>query len=108
MEGHTYISICPSKLFYHIPCPGCGTSRACILWIHGHMEDAVKMNPNVLFAISYIVIYPILLLYDILTRRFHMYIIFKRMMHILGLKACFIPLLLMELIIWIRNIICGI
>ncbi|MDY3288265.1 MAG: DUF2752 domain-containing protein [Bacteroidaceae bacterium] len=107
MEGHTHISVCPSKMFYHIPCPGCGTSRACILWIHGHVADAIKMNPNVLLAISYLVIYPMTLLYDILTRKFRMYIIFKRMIRIMGWKACFIPLLLVELAIWIRNIICG-
>ena len=49
-----------------------------------------------------------ILLYDILTRKFRMYIIFKRMTRIMGWKACFIPLLLVELAIWIRNIICGI
>ena len=35
-EGQSGLVVCPSKLIYHIPCPGCGMTRATLLVIHGH------------------------------------------------------------------------
>ena len=61
-EGQTCIAVCPSKLFYGLPCPGCGTTRATLQLLHGNLLAAVRLNPNCLLAAAFLLFYPLLLL----------------------------------------------
>lgn len=54
------ITLCPTKLLFGIPCPGCGMTRACLLLLHGDILEAIKMNPNILIAFPFIVGVPLL------------------------------------------------
>ena len=35
---------CPLAALYHIPCPGCGMTRAVVLLFHGRIGDSLRMN----------------------------------------------------------------
>jgi hypothetical protein len=35
---------CPLAALYHIPCPGCGMTRAILLLAAGHVRDSLRMN----------------------------------------------------------------
>jgi hypothetical protein len=35
---------CPLAALYHIPCPGCGMTRAILLLASGHVRDSLRMN----------------------------------------------------------------
>ena len=35
---------CPLAALYHIPCPGCGMTRALVLLARGHVEASLQMN----------------------------------------------------------------
>jgi hypothetical protein len=35
---------CPLAALYHIPCPGCGMTRAIALLATGHVRDSFRMN----------------------------------------------------------------
>jgi hypothetical protein len=35
---------CPLAALYHIPCPGCGMTRAMLLLLTGHVEASLRMN----------------------------------------------------------------
>ena len=44
--GIISVTICPLKLLFHIPCPGCGITRASGLLLKGQFFDAFILNPN--------------------------------------------------------------
>jgi hypothetical protein len=35
---------CPIKAVLGIPCPGCGLSRACALWLHGQWQASLQAH----------------------------------------------------------------
>ena len=53
------ITICPTKLVWHIPCPTCGVTRAFLLTAHGRFADALSMNINVLLLVPAYIIFPL-------------------------------------------------
>ena len=86
--GIISVTICPLKLLFHIPCPGCGITRASGLLLQGQIIDAVMMNPNVLIVLPYIAIFPLLLFIRI---KYHLDYITK-ILSLLNLKKVYIPL----------------
>jgi hypothetical protein len=36
---------CSFAQVFHIPCPGCGMTRAGLLLLHGHWWESLRMNP---------------------------------------------------------------
>ena len=53
------ITVCPTKLVWHIPCPTCGVTRAFLLTAHGRFAEALQMNINVLLLFPAYIIFPI-------------------------------------------------
>jgi hypothetical protein len=104
-EGQMNVVVCPSKLLFHIPCPGCGITRATILFLQGNVLDALSLNPNVIFSIGYLFVFPFLLGYDIVTRKKITYKVFDIVNSILKIKWIFISFSIFESIVWIHNII---
>ena len=102
--GIISVTICPLKLLFHIPCPGCGITRASGLLLKGQFFDAFTLNPNVLIVLPCIAIYPFLLFIRI--KYHHDYISY--VLSLLELKKIYIPLAIAEVLIWIHNIIIGI
>ena len=43
-----------------IPCPGCGLTRACLLWLKGEGLAAVQMHPLALPAMLLIATFPLM------------------------------------------------
>lgn len=104
-EGQAGIIVCPSKLLYHIPCPGCGITRATLRFLHFDIKGALLMNPNVIFSITFLFICPIILLIDWNGKKD----IFSRLYNNIELlfhkKVIWIPFLIIEILIWFHNII---
>ena len=61
------IPLCPFKLFTTLPCPGCGGIRAANALLHGHVLEALYINPLSCILIVYIALLPFVYLYDKLT-----------------------------------------
>jgi len=40
--------VCPTALFFGIPCPGCGLTRATLALLHGDVGTALRLHPLVL------------------------------------------------------------
>ena len=53
MAFHT---ICPMQLFFGLPCPGCGLTRAFILAAGGHFVRAYYMHPF-LYGLGFLVLW---------------------------------------------------
>lgn len=52
--GSEGLVICPMRRFLHIPCPGCGLTRASMRLIDGDIAGAMEMNYNVVFVALFI------------------------------------------------------
>lgn len=51
--------ICPLKWIAHVPCPGCGATRAFLLTLQGQWLGALKINPMGFFlAFAAVLIFP--------------------------------------------------
>jgi len=50
VDPHITLLPCLFKSVFHIPCPGCGMTRAFILLGHFRFQEALSMNINGIFA----------------------------------------------------------
>jgi hypothetical protein len=48
---YSFYPQCPIHQYLGILCPGCGTTRALAALLHGHMLDALRLNPLTTIAI---------------------------------------------------------
>jgi len=39
------LPLCPMASLLHIPCPGCGMTRATLAAVHGHFADSFRVHP---------------------------------------------------------------
>ena len=56
--------VCPFKYVTGIPCPGCGGTRAFFALVHGHIAEAVMINPLSVLVIVFALIAPVWLFAD--------------------------------------------
>ncbi|WP_367279911.1 DUF2752 domain-containing protein [Bacteroides sp.] len=99
---------CLSKLFFHLPCPGCGTTRGIFMFLHGQPLDAFCMNPNSFLVLLALLVMTVLLLTDAFTRGNRLYRLYINVDKLLHNKFLLFPFLFFELLIWGRNIYIGI
>lgn len=104
-EGQMNVVVCPSKLLFHLPCPGCGVTRATMLFLRGHIVEALSLNLNVIFSIGFICIFPILLCCDMIMRKTITHQVWCKIDSVLKIKWVFFLFCIFELYIWIHNII---
>jgi hypothetical protein len=44
-DRYSFYPSCPIYLYLHVQCPGCGTTRALSALVHGHLTEALHLNP---------------------------------------------------------------
>jgi len=49
-------SVCPSKILFGLPCPGCGLTRAALLMLGGDIIGSLRMNPILPFLFVYAIL----------------------------------------------------
>jgi hypothetical protein len=67
--GVVYFQIpiaCPFKAITGIPCPGCGGTRAFIALLHGHIWEAITINPLSVLLILCLLVAPVWVFVDCL------------------------------------------
>lgn len=98
------ILLCPTKLLFDIPCPGCGMTRAVNLLMSGDIGGALMMNPNIIIVAFLFVLAPLLLICQIFTKRNFI----GRINYRLDTPLFLVPFMLFEVFVWIYNIYRGI
>jgi hypothetical protein len=104
-QGQMTIVVCPSKLLYHIPCPGCGITRSTLLFIRGYYIDSLKLNPNVLLSICFVLGFPIVVIFEIITGKRTLLLFYKYLTQKLQNRVILTIFLIFEIIVWIHNIL---
>lgn len=92
--------ICPTKLIWKIPCPGCGITRACILLSHGHLVQAIEMNPNILIIAPAMVILPILITNSLLSLKYDLAYCYNFINRLFSKRYILTLFMIGELFIW--------
>ena len=54
--------MCPARLFFHLPCPSCGGTRAFIAFTHGEGRRALQWNPLATLVAVFAVVFAVWLL----------------------------------------------
>jgi len=99
---------CPSKLLYHIPCPGCGMTRAAISLLHGNLVSAIRYNPNIAIVAPVFLVEMFCVLTDIVFSKLYAYKLFHQIDKTLKIPIVFCGLIVFEIFVWLHNIIAGI
>ena len=60
---------CPSYKFLGLQCPGCGLTRAGSALVHGHLLEAFRFNPLVMWVGTYVVYRLVAMGYGVSTKR---------------------------------------
>lgn len=95
------ITLCPTKILWGIPCPGCGITRAIKLCFEGDLWAAVLMNPNIILVWIILPIAPFILIIQLTTRKDYI----ARINAFLDKKVYIVIILIAEGSIWIYNIV---
>lgn len=102
------VIVCPSKLLYNLPCPGCGITRASILLMKGDFIDAIQLNPNVILVFVCLFTYPLLITCEMVMRKDLLRPTCLYIENSLKKTPVIIIFAICEGLIWIHNYLCGI
>lgn len=94
------ITVCPVKLLFGVPCPGCGMTRAAGMVLSGNIAEGIQMNPNVILVTIIAVAAPFVLAANIFYGKDYT----KTIDRWLGKKPAMACFVVFETIIWICNI----
>ncbi len=68
LMGHN-ILMCPIKFLFHIPCPGCGLTRALFCILKGDIPSAFYYNHSSVIIFPFIFVFLLLFIIDIIFNR---------------------------------------
>lgn len=97
-------SVCFLKNVTNIPCPSCGTTRAVMEISKGEISQSILLNPFGIIVAIIMLICPIWIVYDFLSKKDSFYQFYTKSEEILRRKKVYIPLLILVLLNWIWNI----
>lgn len=97
-------SVCLVKNVTNIPCPSCGTTRAVMEVSKGEISRSILLNPFGIIVALIMVVCPIWITYDYLSKKDSFYQFYTKSEAILRRKKVYIPLLILVLLNWIWNI----
>jgi Protein of unknown function (DUF2752) len=101
-------SVCLFKEVTGLPCPSCGTTRSLLLLAHGRLRDSFMMNPFGMMLALALVIIPLWIIADTISRSDSFYRRYVRMEHLLShnklLATCAVAIVALN---WLWNITKG-
>lgn len=104
-DGCSYsIIVCPSRLLYGVPCPGCGTTRALMKLLDGQVVEALRININVIIAATVLAGSPVVMIADMITGRGIGLRIWQTFELCMKKRIVFAIFIAMEFVIWMNNI----
>jgi hypothetical protein len=99
-----HLSFCMIKNVTGYACPSCGTTRAVQLFLQGNFAASLQMNPFGIIVTLLMLISPIWILFDIITKKETFYFWYKKTEEVIRIKWIAIALIILVLLNWIWNI----
>jgi len=99
--------VCLIKRFTNIPCPSCGSTRSVISLTKGNFIEAININPIGILVAIIMVITPIWIIVDIITKRKHLFDFYQKIETLLKTPKYSVILILLVIINWTWNILKG-
>lgn len=99
--------VCLLKHATNIPCPSCGSTRSIISLTKGNFIEALCINPMGFIVVLIMLLSPIWIIVDTLTKRNTLFNFYKKIEIKLRRPQFAIPLILLVIINWIWNITKG-
>ena len=99
--------LCIFKHVTDLPCPSCGSTRSVVSILHGNFREALSINPLGIPVALIMLLAPLWMLYDLITRKNSLFSIYCRMETFLKKPAIAVPLICLVIINWIWNIFKG-
>ena len=103
----SHLTVCIIKNVTGYACPSCGTTRAVQLFLQGEIAASVLMNPFGILVAILMIISPIWILFDLITKKETFFFWYKKTEEIIRIKWIVIPLILLVILNWIWNIYKG-
>lgn len=100
----THFKLCVFKDLTGYPCPSCGTTRAIHLFLKGSILASFLMNPFGILVAAIMIVIPIWILYDLVTKKETFLINYKKTEHIINRKWIAFLLIVLVVLNWIWNI----
>lgn len=99
--------ICLFKAVAGFPCPSCGSTRAILALFHGDFIAAVQWNPLGLLITMIMVLSPLWIVYDLLSRRATLLVCYIHAEILLRRRKIALPVILLLIANWGWNIYKG-
>jgi hypothetical protein len=99
--------VCLIKRFTNIPCPSCGSTRSVISLTKGNFIEAININPIGILVAIIMIITPIWIIVDIITKRKHLFDFYQKIETLLKTPKYSVILILLVIINWTWNILKG-
>lgn len=101
------VEVCIVKHVTGIPCPSCGSTRSVISLTKGDFHEALFTNPLGYLIGLIMLVAPLWISFDVLTRKSSLYEFYKKTEFNLKKLQFALPLLLLVIFNWIWNISKG-
>ena len=101
------VEVCLIKHVTHIPCPSCGSTRSIVYLTEGSFFDALMINPMGYIVSIIMLLAPLWILFDLITKRKTLFEFYKKIEIYLSRPKYSIPLILIVIFNWIWNITKG-
>ena len=101
---NTSLSLCMIKNVTGYPCPSCGTTRAIQLLLKNNWMASLQMNPFGILVAVLMVVLPLWIVLDTITRKETFYKSYKKVETIIRTKWIAVFLIVLVLLNWIWNI----
>ncbi|MFD2603744.1 DUF2752 domain-containing protein [Flavobacterium suzhouense] len=101
---HSDFTPCFFKNATGIACPSCGVTRSVLQVSHGHITEAILLNPLGLIMAAIMITAPFWLLYDVILKKDTLYTSYKKTEQLIRIKWVAIILIILILINWAWNI----
>ena len=101
------LGVCLIKRVTGIPCPSCGSTRSVLSVLNGDLAGALHWNPFGFIIVLILMVFPVWILYDVLSHRNTLFNFYNQTELFLKRKWIAIPAILLVLLNWIWNIYKG-
>lgn len=100
--------ICLFKKVTGLPCPSCGSTRAVVDLLNGHVWDSIHHNPLGIIVFIILLMAPGWILFDLVFKKDTLHFFFKKLIAFIERKWVAIILIVLIVINWFWNYYKGI